>query len=439
MLVTSRRRSTRLLALAIGAVVVLASAGCGIKPSEQAAAAEAATTRSQTVRMGFVVLDTKSLESALGRVFADSGDLSAQIQALVADVNAKGGVGGRPLEAVIKVYEAFGDNKLKEEQLCKAFTQDEKVFAVVLIGQFQSNARPCYAKAKTLMLDQTTFPLVQQDFEKLAPYLWQPSFPEYGALLTGLIEGLGRNKFFSDAITGVIGIDSPENRRLYERELAPELLRLGVKPVDIRWIDNSSSASLQSGQDQAILSFKGLAVDRLVVVGGQRLAAFMMETGKKQKFFPKYAMTTWDNPEFNISNYPDAMAGAVGVSVQAGFDSVPEAGLPFPSGPGETACMTRLAAAGQKFEARLNARQALQYCDAVDLLYQAFKGYDGPLSAEVFAERVQQLGSEYVSAATYTSSYGPGDFAGANGYRTIQFDESCRCMELTGEITRFTK
>jgi len=437
--VTTRRPTTRFVFLAVTAVLAIASTGCGIKPSEQAAADEAATTRSQAIRMGFVVLDTASLESALGRVFADSGDLQAQIQALVADVNAKGGIGGRPLEAVIKVFEAFGDSKLKEEQLCKAFTQDEKVFAVVLVGQFQSNARPCYAKAQTLMLDQTTYPLVQEDFEKLAPYLWQPSFPEYGILLTGLIEGLGRNRFFNDGTTGVLGIDTPENRRLFERDLVPELARVGVTPVDVRWIDNSSSASLQSGQDQAVLSFKSLGVDRLLVVGGQRLAAFMMETGKKQKFFPRYALTTWDNPEFNIANYPDGMQGAVGVSVQPGFDSVPEDDLPFPSGPGEESCVKRLADAGQTFEGRLNARQALQYCDAVDLLYLAFNGYDGPLSAEVFAERVQQLGNEYVSAASYTSSYGPGDFAGSNGYRTIEYEESCRCMKLTGEISRFTR
>ncbi|MFI5429798.1 hypothetical protein [Aeromicrobium sp. UC242_57] len=56
-------------------------------------------------------------------------------------------------------------------------TQDDKAFAVVLTGQFQSNARPCYAQRKTLMLDATLVANDQKLFDELAPYLWSRASP----------------------------------------------------------------------------------------------------------------------------------------------------------------------------------------------------------------------------------------------------------------------
>ncbi len=431
---TGRTRCRWILCLVAVGVLLGATAGCGIKRSAAQAAAE--TTKAQTgiVKVGFIVLDTKALSEALGLSFVDSGDASAQINALAANVNSRGGIGGRTLVPVIKVFDAFGDNKLKEEQLCKYFTQDEKVFAVVLQGQFQANARPCYAQDKTVMLDGTPYPVVQKTFEQLAPYLWQPSYPEYSGFMDGLIRGLDKTKWFVGGTVAVLGIDTPDNRDLYSGQVAPAMARIGVKAVDVRWIDGSSGASLQAGQDQAVLSFKAKQADRLVVIGGQRLAAYMMQTSKSQKFAPRFAITTWDSPEFAINNYTDAMKGAAGASVSPAQDDVPERDLPFPSGAGETACIKTLAAAGQKFAGRSNARQAVLYCDAVTLLRQAFEGYTGELTAEAFRDGVQRLGKEWVSASTYSSSFDKGDYAGANGFRPIVFDPACTCMSLGGDV-----
>ena len=428
------RRSLMLAAL--GTAVIVGSTGCGIKRSAEQAAAEVSSAGSETVKIGFIVLDTKALAGALGLAFADSGDPTAQINALAADVNSRGGIGGHKMEPVIRVYDAFGDNKLKEEQLCKAFTQDDKVFAVFLQGQFQPNARPCYAQGRTLMLDGTVFPVVQKTFEQLSPYLWQPSFPEYSSFMDSLVRALDSTNWFDGGTTAVMGIDTPDNRDLYEKQVKPAMKEFGVTPVDVRWIDGSSGASLQAGQDQAVLAFKAKNVDRLFVIGGQRLAAYMMQTAKNQQFSPRFAITTWDSPEFDINNYPQAMKGAAGASVQPAQDLVPERDLPFPSGEGETRCIDTLARAGQKFTARQNARSALLYCDAAFLLEQAFRGHRGALTAEAFRDGAQRLGSDFVSAATYSSSFGPGDYAGGNSYRPIVYDEKCKCMALKGETTK---
>ena len=450
MTTTSRRPRLKVTICAGVLVALVVAPGCGVKKSALASRnTERRTVSTQKVspddgpgvtsdevKVGFVALDTKRLAKALALNFADAGNVDAQIQAMVDDANAKGGIAGRKVVPVIRHYEAFTDNAPKEEALCKGFTQDDKVFAVVLVGQFQTNARPCYAQADTVIMDTTAYPLDQKALEELAPYEWQPSYPEYGNLLSALVQSLDKSKFFEKSKLAIVAIDNPQNKRVYKERVAPALKKLGVKPIDVRWIDPSSSATLQAGQEQAVLSFKGKGVDRLLVIGGSRLATFMMDTAKKQNYYPRFAETAWDNPEFAIRNYPDAVKGAVGVSLLPGYEAVPTEELPFPQS-FEKPCVDMVAKADKAPEGRGNVRQALLYCDAVELLRKAFDGWKGPVNADAFANRAQALGKDFVSASTYASGFNKGDYAGGQGYRRMFYDEKCACMKLDGDTVRF--
>ena len=73
--------------------------------------------------------------------------------ALIDHFNAGGGIAGRQIDAKVTVFNAITDSPVSEEALCNAITQDDKAFAVVMTGQFQENARPCYHNANTLMFD----------------------------------------------------------------------------------------------------------------------------------------------------------------------------------------------------------------------------------------------------------------------------------------------
>jgi len=129
------------------------------------------------VRVAFVTVDLTATQAALGFRTAPQGDPEAQVHALTDQVNATGGIGGRELVPVVRRYEALDDSPEAEQALCDAITQDDEVFAVVLVGQFQPNARPCYAGRDTLMLDATLVPQDTQAYEDLHPYLWSASFP----------------------------------------------------------------------------------------------------------------------------------------------------------------------------------------------------------------------------------------------------------------------
>ena len=439
-----RRRAASLLA-ALCALALLASA-CGAKTSEIIAAQRPAESNStapgvtdEEVKVGFIIIDQTRLQATLGFESPDSGDVTGQIETLAAYVNERGGIAGRDLVPVIRTFDALTDSAVNEEKLCRSFAEDDQVFAVVMLGMFQDNVRPCYASTETLMLDQTLFPVDQAAAAELAPYLYQPSLPEYGELLAGLADALRSEEFLTeDSRLGIIGIDNAQNRRVYEDQLLPRLEELGAEPVDVQWIDPTSNATLQAGQNQAVLSFKDKDVDRVVVVGGSRLLAFLLTITVPQDYFPAFAVTTFDNAEFVASGTPEAMVGAVGVSALPGSDIGGDQ-LEFPFDDGEAKCLDVLAEGGHEFEARENARQATLYCDAVFVLADAFADDEGgEVTAETFQENVAQIGRAQ-NASNYLADYRPGSFAGAAGYRPIRFDPDCACFELTGEVREFPR
>ena len=445
---TRRTRRPLLVAACLVAAVALVAGACGAKQSELLAEAAAAETSDDAdvagvtdteVKVGFIIIDQTRLQSTLGFESPDSGDTAGQIETLAEWVNGRGGIGGRDLVPVIRTYDALTDSAVNEEKLCREFTEDDQVFAVVLLGMFQENARPCYASQETLMLDQTLFPIDNAEADSLAPYLYQPSLPEYGEVLAGLADALEAEEFLDEDTTlGIIGIDNAQNRRVYEDQLLPRLTELGAEPADVQWVDPTSNATLQAGQNQAVLSFKELGVDRVIVIGGSRLLAFLLTITVPQDFFPAFAVTTFDNANFVASGTPEAMVDAVGISVLPGTDLAADQ-LEFPFDEGEAECLDVLATGGHEFATRDNARTATLYCDAVFLLEDALAGADGDdITAEVFAEGAGRIG-RVENASNYLAEYDEGRFHGAAGYRAVRFDEDCGCFELLGEVQEFPR
>jgi len=416
-------------------VVVESTESSGDDPSGELSGPGVTDT---TVKIGFIIVDQTQLKKLLRFDSPEVGDVKGQIEALVADANSRGGIGGRTIEPVIVVFDALLDSPDTEEKLCRTFTEDDPVFAVVLYGQVQSNARPCYANRRTLMIDQTFFPVDQQTLEEFSPYLWQPLMPEYGKLLSGLAVALSANQFFADgAKLGIVGIDSPENRRVVDEDLFPTLASLSVEPSRIQWIDPTSGATLQAGQDQAVLEFKDQGIDRVIVVGGSRLLAFLVTTAVPQEYFPRYAITSFDNPDFIKREMPMALDGAIGISIQPAFD-VADSEYPRPGNASEQRCIDVLSAAGHAFAERANMREALVYCDAIALLEQAGRGLnERALTASAMAEQIGLLGSSWMSASNYSSSFSPGSFDGVAGFRATIWNAVCQCFTLTKQTVGF--
>ena len=448
--------------LALVAVLALAAAGCSssdsggdaefaVAPASTEAPAqpdpaspsvepgsetpEPAAADGEPLVVSFIVTDVSVVAQALGWEVPDQGDLEAAIEAIAAHANAAGGFGGRPIQPVVRVFNAITDSPISEEQLCNAITQDDQAEVAVITGQFQDNARPCYAAAGTLMLDVTLFPVDRAGYQDLAPYLWAPLLPSYDDLVAGLAQALESSNWLDGATVGVVGIDNDMNRRMFDQIMAPRLVAARAEPAAVNWVDPSDGTTLEAGQQQAILDFKSAGVDKVIVLGGSRLASWMMDIGATQNFSPAYAITSYDSPEFNIRNTPDLMAGSLGISVMPGWD-VADDQYPSPANDAESLCLDVLSGAGLEYESRADSRTALLYCDAVRLLQLAGATAASSNPADI-GSALWAVGDSFEPASVYSVAFAEDSYTGASGYRVFAFDESCSCMVIQSDTVPF--
>ncbi|MGI9623865.1 MAG: hypothetical protein ACR2PK_13590 [Acidimicrobiales bacterium] len=389
----------------------------------------------EAITISFIITDTSAVAQAFGWETPDEGDREAQVKALVEQANADGGIGGRMIDARIHVFNAITDGPVAEEQLCNAITQDDQAFAAVLTGQFQENARPCYANANTLMLDATLYPIDNVGYEELAPYLWSPFLPSYDDLVSGLADDLLDTGWFDGATLGVIAIDSELSDRVYNEQFRPVLDEAGVEVASYNTIDPTDSTSFNNDQLQAIVNFKEAGVDKVVVIGGSRLLSWFIDTSITQNFMPAYAVTSYDAPDFNVFNYPEMMVGARGISVLPGFD-VHDDQYPFPANDAEQACVDIFTEAGLEVGDRASVRTGVIFCDAVRLLAAAGEGLS-EVSAQGVSEAVWALGDTFEAASVYGVDFSEGSYAGGAEYLRFAFDEACSCMAVEGEPIGF--
>jgi len=381
------------------------------------------------VKVAFIITDLERVQKALGLDVPEQGDLDAQIAAITDYVNATGGIGGRNMVSVVRPFDALLDSPTVEEELCNGITQDDQVFAVVMTGQFQDNARPCYASRKTVMLDTTYFPIDQDGYEELAPYLWSYHLTDYPTLMAGLITGLAFSGWFDGATLGILGADNPLSHKAYDDTIAPLLEELGIEVGAEQWVDSTDTATLQPGVDQAVLAFKDASVDHVVTIGGARIQPFFMQSGEFQNYHPTYALTSYDSPDFSINSYPESMLGAAGISMVPGWD-IEEDQYPVPGNATEALCLDILAESGEVFAERKNARVGLLYCDAALLLQAAAANLTVALNAELLRDGIWGLGDTQPNASNYTTNYTQGSYTGAASYRVTAYNPDCACLEL---------
>lgn len=442
-----RDRALGVRSAVLGAAVALSLVGCGaVMPGSDSSSSDATTDASAanggSVKVVFIGVDLDEVKAQTKLVTASVGDPKAQVQALEDWVNANGGLGGRKLDAVFRWYDATTDSPATEEKLCNQVSQDDHAFAVVLTGQYQSNARPCYAQRKTLMLDASLVSNDQALFDELAPYLWSASFPEYNTFTTAYIDALAKEAFFEGRKkVAVVAADTPVNRRTIEKRAIPQLKKLGLEAV-VGWVDTTDIGSIYMGSEQAAITFASGGIDRVMFLGGSRLASIFATIAGSKQFKATYAISSFDNPSFFVNN-PDTvpsntMDGMVGIGFHPPQD-VPDSEMSFPAGGAEEECIDVYTKAGIKFDSREAARIALPYCDAARLLKLGADGVSGPLNATTWSKAVDADGGDFQTASGFGNAMGGGGRAAAGAYRAMYFDSKCNCFAYKGDDVSFSK
>lgn len=432
----TRDRSAQLRVGVVGAGLALALAGCGtLMPGgnttggdigSAAAAGPGPGVSDDSVKVVFIAVDLDEVQKMTKFTTASVGDQEKQIEALEDWVNANGGLGGKQMEAVFRIYDAETDTPAAEEQLCNKITQDDRAFAVVMTGQYQVNARPCYASRQTLVIDASLFAMSQDFLDEESPYVWTASFPEYDSFIRTYVRVLGEQKFFEgEESVGVVAAESPVNRDSIQNVAVPLLREAGIEP-EVAWVDTTDTGTLFQGLEQAAVTFRSKGVERLMFLGGSRMASvFATVAGSQEGFSPQYAISSFDNPSFFVNNpttaSPETMESMVGIGFHPPQD-VPDAEMRFPSTDSEKECLAIYQDGGVNFESRESARVALPYCDATRLLKMGAEGVEGNLNAAAWSQVIDRDGSDFQSASGPGNALGSGGRAAVGAYRVLRFD-----------------
>jgi hypothetical protein len=412
-------------------------AASGTVAASPDAAAPAATRRTSelgAVKIGLFVTDDAS---AIYKSLGISGPSYTRDQskalwgAVIEQVNARGGLGGRRIEpSYVFIDSESGSNASRAQAACEYFTNDVKVFAVVIDGATDGSMAACLAKRRIVTVDvgQTSYPYDEADLRELAPHVYLPGRLSMSRFAT-YIDRLEAAGFFAPGSRiGLLRLDVENQLRIRRSVIEPALRRHGrslaaefaFTPVegtrDLARAANEASA--------AVLQLRSKGVDRVLFLGSGLALPFVFPTAAESNGYrPRYGITTDEGPDFMASNAPEAqMSGAVAVGWEPQYDVADSDGvLAHSSVWRECAAVMRKAG----FTPRDGRR-----CTGIYFLERALRGA-AQMTPEVLRQGVDRIGRGAYSTQTYATFYEPGRFDGVSAVRVLRFEQECTCFRYS--------
>lgn len=388
---------------------------------------------------------------ALGISF-DPGSIQADVRAIAADVNARGGVLGRRLVPVFhdnRTTDVSGNPSGTAQENCSAFTQDRKVIAVLNgIAPIEGESfLQCMKAARTPLLSMGYSVYDDDVFRRYGPHLRTTLVPGVSRFVPSYVTALSRAGYFGgwDAATAtaastpaVVGLLEPDTAmgRKVAALLETAMQRAGVE-VGATYFYKEDASSYGADMSAAILRFRNAGVTHMIDITNVAAAVLIFaQTAQQQRYFPRYGMTSWLLPDtaaqtFRDSGISQQLHGAIGVGWTPGGD------VDVEHDPGETApqraCRQVMAKAGLDYsgqQKRFALHTAWVLCDAIGLLVAAAER-GGGLSPESLA-RGMGAGAPLVPAVTFSNGLSASSPSLPAAYREIHYDTGCTCFVYRG-------
>jgi ABC-type branched-subunit amino acid transport system substrate-binding protein len=210
-----------------------------------------------SIKIGITYVDTASLVKS--GLHYDLGDWKGAWQALIAKINAAGGINGRKLVPTIVAIDPTAPQYA--QAACVKFTQDDKVFLVA--GFFVADAVNCVVGThKTAVVGGTQ--TTQRLQNAKAPWVTPLPGAEQPTRVIKALKAAG-------ALDGKVGVfvGQSEDTATLNDDIVPALKAAGITPVDSAVMDApvSDTAAVQTKVNTIAQKFQADGVDT-VVLGG---------------------------------------------------------------------------------------------------------------------------------------------------------------------------
>jgi hypothetical protein len=212
-----------------------------------------------TIRLGFTTSDLEELKR-IGLVDIDRGDPQIVLDALIDDVNARGGINGRMLEAHLEVLLPI--DATAADTACVRMTEDIEVFAVLapFVGP-NTEVNPCInSRNATVIVGGQPTPEQLEVSE--APWISNTMFSD--RRLVGVIQLLEDAGLLGDKVGLAV---TEEERSAADDIVIPALRELGKDVIDV--VQNVPPGDTLAGEaawERFVELWKTEGVDSVVMV-----------------------------------------------------------------------------------------------------------------------------------------------------------------------------
>jgi ABC-type branched-subunit amino acid transport system substrate-binding protein len=383
-----------------------------------------------------------------------TGDQKADAQAVIDDINTRGGVAGRKLVPVWYDYQTTDARPYTtiDNEACAHFTQDNHVFAVAGDG-ITENFAACVTKAGAMMVASAS-QIIDPDqayFDRY-PYVFNVGYLTQDRMMAEEVRSLVRQNWFTGwnsstgnpasavpAKIGIISFDTPSWNTPLDHVMLPALRQAGhpVDPANVERVAHPSGtndiASSVAQIQSAVLKFRQNGVTHVIVLDGNgSMTLHMLNNMRSQHYYPRLGVNSATGMEVLATQYhEDAQSfhGAAGL----GWGPI----LDLPAGKGDryftshTQDCIRMVEkrTGQKFADTNSASVALGECDQLYLLADAINSAGSVVNRDTASAAIEALGGKFPAAGTRGVFFSPSRHDGIEFGYDISFDMSCRCAK----------
>jgi hypothetical protein len=386
----------------------------------------------KSINVIFPVVNLQALSSQLG--FAGDVEFTEQTKAIklfVKEINDKGGINGRKINAVIANYNPLDAAGMRS--LCKDWTEgNPAAFAVVDgVGGWTGDNQLCITQeGKTPLLAQWTS---VSDYTKVgSPYLWWLGVDQSALLATLVKWGQSAGLIGGPDKLGIIVGDRASDQLALNSYLLPALRKAGVDP-EVQTIAASPSQSAQT------TAAAPLVVQRLRQAGAKSIIPLipfnvffpLLQSMTQQSYFPKLLLSDYESSITSSLGlipvpYEKALDGQEGITTLTlgGIDDPrPEAQGGY--NPGLRSCWTTWHKAypnppkGNSTAFIEEQGPVAGWCQAVRLFATAAKAAGKNLDRRTFVQAMSKV-TNFPGTWVNTLSYGPNKFYGPTQYQVVK-------------------
>lgn len=392
--------------------------------------------------IGVVYTDTSAAASSFGVSTGGTVTAKSIIKALVAGLNAQGGLLGRRVVTVEYAFSSTSSNYSQDAAAaCATFTEDNHVpvvldFAFGNIAGFQA----CLQKAGVLHLT----PAVESDrsASTKASLHANTGYMNLDRTYSSVLTQLAATGYLSKSNTfGLIVEQCPETQAAYRNTIVPLISRLGLKAARERTIDCTtgfaSAGPASAAISSAILAFQQAGVDRVMFMSAFESVVTLVfaQAAENQGYRPGYALSSYAVAGAQRANAPAGQQPQLhGVGNIPAFDTE---GRAAPSTV-EKRCESLAKAGGLTPSTPTDYGVTHIICGPFLLLEAALARTGGQSAAALLQGAIANLGSSFVAPGIVGgfTNYTATQHDGPSAAQVFGYQASCGCMRYTGQPVR---